>query len=152
MKSNRTDDAHTLNLITEVFKKQKVAVLATSGKDGPYQSLVAFYVMPGFKEILFATEKNTTKFGNIKNSHEVSLFIDNRTEKLNDFKNILIVTAVGDAYEVEGAFDNGPGKEYMEYHPLLGERFLTESSALINIKVKKYIVVSKFSEVEEYFP
>jgi len=152
MKSNRTDDAHTLNLITEVFKKQKVAVLATSGKDGPYQSLVAFYVMPGFKEILFATEKNTTKFGNIKNSHEVSLFIDNRTEKLNDFKNILIVTAVGDAYEVEGAFDNGPGKEYMECHPLLGERFLTESSALINIKVKKYIVVSKFSEVEEYFP
>jgi len=82
----------------------------------------------------------------------VSLLLDNRTEKLDDFKNLVVVTAVGDACEVEGAFEDGPGKEYMNCHPLLGRKFLTESSALVNIKVKKYIVVSSFSDVREFYP
>jgi uncharacterized pyridoxamine 5'-phosphate oxidase family protein len=138
--------------IKNVCLKQKTAVLATMGEDGPYQSLVAFALLPGLKEIVFATDKNTTKYKNLRNTREVSLLIDNRTDKLNDFKNIIVVTAVGEAFEVEGAFEDGPGKEYMECHPLLGEKFLTESSALINIKIKKYIVVSKFSEVREYYP
>jgi uncharacterized pyridoxamine 5'-phosphate oxidase family protein len=152
MKNDIIDDTDVLKSITGVFEKQKVAVLATSGEDGPYQSLVAYTVLPGFKEIVFATDRNTTKFNNIKKVPEVSLLMDNRTEKLNDFKNIIVVTAVGEAGEVEGAFEDGPGKEYMECHPLLGEKFLTESSALIRIKIKKYIVVSKFSEVRDYFP
>lgn len=152
MKTDITDDADVLKSITEVFEKQKVAVLATSGDDGPYQSLVAYAALPGLKEIVFATDRNTTKFRNMQKTHEVSLFIDNRTEKLNDFKNIIVVTAVGEAREVEGVFEDGPGREYMECHPLLGQKFLTESSALISIKVKKYIVVSKFSDVRECFP
>lgn len=151
MKKDICDD-EILKCITEVFEKQKTGVLATSGDDGPYQSLVAFTVLPGLREIVFATDKNTTKFRNIKKSREVSLLIDNRTEKLYDFRNIVVVTAVGDASEVEDIFEEGPGREYMKCHPLLGEKFLTETSALINIKVKKYIVVSAFDDVREFHP
>jgi heme iron utilization protein len=152
MKNNTAVEAEILKCITSVFGKQKVGVLATMGVEGPYQSLVAFTVLPGFREIVFATDRNTTKFRNIKKSHEVSLFIDNRTEMLDDFENIITLTAAGEAFEVEGIFEDGPGKEYLRCHPVLGEKFLTESSALVNIRVKKYVVVSKFSNVREYFP
>ncbi|HNX23207.1 MAG TPA: pyridoxamine 5'-phosphate oxidase family protein [Spirochaetota bacterium] len=152
MKKKIIEGDDVLKCITAVCGEQKIGVLATMGDEGPYQSLVAFAVLPGFREIVFATDRNTTKFRNIKKSHEVSLFIDNRTGKLNDFKNIITVTATGDAYELEEVFETGPGKEYMKCHPLLGEKFLTETAALVNIKVKKFIVVSKFSEVREYFP
>jgi len=145
-------NSEVVNYIHSALKKQKVGVLATSGANGPYQSLVAFTVLPDLKEIVFATDKNTTKYKNIIQSHEVSLLIDNRTEKLNNFKDIVVVTAVGDAREVERVFEEGPGQEYMECHPLLSKKFLTESGALISIKVKKYIIVSSLSEVNEYFP
>lgn len=152
MKNDTINEDEISECIKSVIDKQKIGVLATSGDDGPCQSLVAFTVLPGLGEIVFATDKNTTKFRNIKKSHEVSLLLDNRTEKLDDFQNLVVVTAVGDAFEVEGAFEDGPGKEYMDRHPLLGRKFLTESSALVNIKVKKYIVVSSFIDVREYYP
>ena len=152
MKNDIIDDDEISECIRGVIEKQKIGVLATSGSDGPYQSLVAFTVLPGLGEIVFATDKNTIKFRNIKKSHEVSLLLDNRMEKLDDFKNLVVVTAVGDASEVVDAFEDGPGREYMNCHPLLGKKFLTESSALVNIKVKKYIVVSSYNDVREYYP
>lgn len=138
--------------IADIFKQQKLGVLATISEDGPYQSLVAIAVLPGLKEIVFATDKNTSKFRNIQKTDEVSLLVDNRTGLLNDLKSIIIVTAIGNASEVEGAFEEGPGREYMDCHPLLGQKFLTDSSALVSIKVKKYIVVTCFNEVNEFYP
>ena len=152
MKNGIIDEDEIRECINAVIDKQKIGVLATSGVDGPYQSLVAFTVLPGLGEIVFATDKNTTKFRNIKKSNEVSLLIDNRTEYPNDFKNLVVVTAVGEAFEVEGVFEDGPGREYMICHPMLGSKFLTDSSALISIKVKKYIVVSSLDEVREFYP
>ncbi len=152
MKSDIVDNDKILKCIKGVIEKQKIGVLATSGDEGPYQSLVAFTVLPAFHDIVFATEKNTTKYRNIKKMQKVSLLIDNRTEELDAFKNLIIITVVGEAFEVEGVFEEGPGKEYMNCHPLLGEKFLTKSSALINIKVKKYIVVSSLDEVREFYP
>jgi len=151
MGKNIIENNEILKCIAAVLAKQKLGVLATMGEEGPYQSLVAFTALPGLQEIVFATDKNTTKFRNIKKSNEVSLLIDSRTEEMNDLKNLFVVTAVGEAFEVEGVFEEGPGKEYMNCHPLLGEKFLTDTSALINIKVKKYIFVSSLDEVRELY-
>ena len=83
--------------ITQLFNTQKLAVVATDMHGLPYTSLVAFTADPELEYVIFATFKDTRKFGNITRNKKISLLVDNRKNQNSDFHETVAVTIEGKA-------------------------------------------------------
>lgn len=138
--------------ISRLFKGQKLGVLATLDPQYPYQSVVAFAATDDLKRVLFATRRPTRKYENLKRNAKVSVFIDNRSNRVSDFKDAVGVTALGDARELKG----GDFKKYSGFfkrkHPYLGSFLSSPDCALFAVKVRVYYTVVRFEDVVEIRP
>src|SRR6056297_1073720 len=92
MKENITP---TRGKIKELLEKQNLAVLATQGDNYPYNTLVAYAFSEDLRIIIFATMKHTRKYNNLAKHANVSLLIDSRTNKTEDFKEAIALTVLG---------------------------------------------------------
>lgn len=135
--------------ISGLLMKQKLGVLATLGKDHPYQSIVAFSASRDMKHILFATKRATAKYKNLKNKARVSVFIDDRSNQEADFVDAAAMTALGDARELSGSLRKKHMKLFLHKHPALKTFLVSPDCALFMVKVKVYYVVLNFQEVTE---
>lgn len=80
---------------------------------------------------------------------EVSLLIDNRKNKIEDFRDAMAVTAIGRT-EPLGDFErNIMEKLYLMKHPYLVDFLHSPTSAFFKIRIEKYIVVTHFQHVIE---
>lgn len=136
--------------IKELLISQHFAVLATQADEYPYCSLVGYAHSEDIKEILFSTIRNTRKYGNLKKNAQVSLLIDNQTNKVNDFKEAQALTVLGKAEELADATKQKFLSLYLQKHPYLEDFVTAPNCALIKIKVAKYILVQNFQNVYEY--
>ncbi|MBF0122380.1 MAG: pyridoxamine 5'-phosphate oxidase family protein [Candidatus Omnitrophica bacterium] len=135
--------------IAELLTGQKLGILATLGKDYPYQSIVAFSGSRDMKHILFATKRATSKYRNLKDRAQVSIFIDNRSNQETDFLDATGMTAIGDARELNGAVRKKFMGFFLRKHPSLEEFLTGPDCALFMIKVRVYYVVWHFHKVME---
>lgn len=135
--------------IRDLFKTQKLGILATLGKSFPYQNIVAFAASDDLKNIIFTTKRMTSKYKNLKNSPKVSMFIDNRSNRENDFHDALGLTAVGNANELRGREREKTISKFIKRHPCLEEFVSTPNSSIFIIKVRAYFLVMHFQEVIE---
>jgi len=135
--------------ISGLLTRQKLGILATLGRQYPYQSIVAFAAADDMKNILFATKRSTSKYRNVKRRARTSIFIDNRANSEKDFIDTTGMTALGDARELRGASRRSSGKIFLKKHPYLREFLAAPDCALFNIKVRVYYVVMRFQEVFE---
>lgn len=135
------------NKLTMVFNSQKLAVLATDQKHHPYTSLVAFAASKDLKHIVFATTKETTKFRNISKNCNVSMFIDNRSNKSTDFEKSIGITAQGSVREIRKNKTAKLIKLYLSKHPELLDFIMMKDCAVLCMDVEKYHVVQKFQNV-----
>lgn len=138
----------SVKLLTE----QKFGILATLGKDYPYQSIVAFLGLRNMKHILFATKRATSKYRNLKNKAQVSIFIDNRSNQEADLLEAIGMTALGDSRELNGAERKKFMGLFIQKHPSLEEFLASHDCALFMIKVSVYYVVVNFQEVNKVKP
>ena len=138
------------DLLRELFASQQLAVLATDHGGQPYVSLVAFAVSDDLRELLFATNRDTRKFANLKANNRVSLLIDNRSNQIADFSQAIAVTLLGAGEELAEA-DRSVGEAlYLAKHPHL-EKFVTSPGcALVRVQLKSCYLVSRFQDVVEY--
>jgi heme iron utilization protein len=60
------DDSSLRQTLRSLFTSQKLAVLASTGDDKPYCSLMAFAVSDDLKHIVVATKRHTRKFANMQ--------------------------------------------------------------------------------------
>ena len=140
-----------INALSELFSQQKLAVLATQGKNGPYGNLVAFLASPDLRSLIFATPKATRKFSNMIECPMVAFVIDNRSNSLDDFFQAVVVTAIGRASELKS-----PDRElflelYGRKHPNLRDFASDPGCALMKIDVEKYTCVFRFQNVLELY-
>ncbi len=127
---------------------QPFAVLATNGDGGPYASLVSFALSPDLKQVIFATPKNTRKYRNILNTHDVAILIDNRSNKSKGFVKTQAITILGTARVVRR------GRLWLEYagiflkkHPELEEFINASTTALVVIDIKTCIHAGNFQTI-----
>jgi general stress protein 26 len=145
-----TDDELQLKkLLRELFRSQLLAALATQQLTRPYNNLVAFAATDDLKNIIFATRRATNKYSNLLSNNNVSVLIDNRTNRDSDFRNAVAVTAAGIAEEVRENEMNSLLSLYLVKHHNLEKFVHSPDSALFKIKVKRYYVVRNFQEVME---
>ena len=146
---NPKNETSITKTVQRLFAKQRLACLATSKSKKPHTSLVAFAATEDLKTILFATTKSSKKYAYLKANHRVSMLIDDRTNRIADFKEGTAVTVIGRAEELELDRENRYLKLYVKQHPYLKEFVESEHSSLFRIEVENYRVVTRFQQVDE---
>jgi heme iron utilization protein len=131
---------------------QRLGVLATREARAPYQSLVAFAVSEDLKHIYFATAAGTRKYGNLLRYPQVSMLFDNRSHTAADFQKGIAVSALGRAEEVKTGSKKAVVDLYLKKHPTLGDFIKSPSCRMFRVRVKTYIVVTRFQQVMTFSP
>jgi heme iron utilization protein len=143
-------DIHQLKeTIKGILDSQKLAVLATQDNGKPYGSLVAFAATADLKTILFATTRASRKYANLLSDARVAMVIDTRTNQIADFSDASAVTVLGEVEEVTGHEQQEFLTIYLDKHPYLKEFAESPTTALLRVKVKTYVMVSRFQNVQE---
>ena len=96
------EEAQIREILLELFSSQKLGVLGTHQAGQPYGSLVAFAATPDLKSLVFATTRATRKFANLRSDPRVSMVLDNRSNRVADFRKAVAATALGQAKETKG--------------------------------------------------
>ena len=135
--------------ISEILNSQQLGVLATYGSEYPYTNIVGFAATDDLNYILFATFRDTRKYGNIKADFRVSILMDNRSNSAEDFSSAQALTALGTAKEVCKDEEHDSTNLYLQKYPNLRQFISDPNCALMKIEVDKYILVSRFQEVME---
>ncbi len=137
-------------VLQRLLEAQKYAVLATENGGQPYTSLMAFAATGDLKALILLTERGTHKYANLMANRRVAVFVDNRENVGSDTQQAVAITALGDAEEVAGDACVCLRDAYLVRHPYLVEFATSPSCALLRVRVRSYIVVRHFQEVEEW--
>jgi heme iron utilization protein len=136
--------------IKEMLNSQRLGVLATYGSKYPYATIVGFAATDDLSHILFATLRDTRKYRNMKVDPHVSILIDNRSNRVDDFSNAQALTILGIGTEILEGEEHELISLYINRHPYLREFASDPNCAIMKVKVDKYILVSRFQEVMEW--
>jgi nitroimidazol reductase NimA-like FMN-containing flavoprotein (pyridoxamine 5'-phosphate oxidase superfamily) len=137
------------HLLQDLFRSQKLAVLATHNSGQPYASLVAFAATGDLKKLVFATTRSTRKYANITGDHRVAVLVDSRSNQVADIHAAMAVTATGRAREL---FEGDREKAlhlYLSKHPHLGEFVGSPTCTILGVEVDTYYLVRQFQKVLE---
>ena len=136
------------SLLRKVIFSQYYAVLSSSKDGRSYSNLVAFAASDDLKTVVFATGKGTEKFKRISNNGNVSLLIDNRTNRPADVSKAVAITASGRA----GEAPTDRSKELLlKRHPGLYRFINSPATAVISIEICEY-VLAHFDHTERLSP
>jgi len=146
-----TDKRQLQAEIAELLQSQKLAVLSSqTPENSPYSSLIAFAATDDLQKILLATPRATRKFANIRHNPKVSLLIDSRSNREQDFHDAKAVTVMGSVSEIDpGPSRNNLESIYLQKHPYLDDFLNSPSTAFLLVSVWRYYLVSRFQEVME---
>lgn len=142
-------DLDLMDKIRGLLVSQRLGVLATNQGGQPYTSLVAFAFSDDLRRLFFATTRATRKFANLQAEPRVSLLIDNRSHRSEDFREAIAVTALGCAQEVSDSERQAVLGLYLDRHAGLREFVMAPTCALLQIEVTSYSLVSRFQNVVE---
>ena len=137
-------------ILSEPFTSQKLAVLGTHQGGQPYGSLVAFAATLDLRNLVFGTTRVTRKFANLQSDPRVFMVLDNRSNRVADFRKAVAATALGRAREVRGKEREQLAKMYLAKHPHLKEFVTSPTCALVKIRVDVYYLVWRFQNVLEW--
>jgi nitroimidazol reductase NimA-like FMN-containing flavoprotein (pyridoxamine 5'-phosphate oxidase superfamily) len=141
--------AEPYELLRELFAGQRLGVLATQAPEHPYASLVAVYARDDLRHLYFTTTRATRKFRFLSAAPRVALLVDSRSDDDLDFHGAVAATAVGTARELFGEERAERLVEYLRRHPHLRPFASAPTSALIDLAVDTYYIVSGFQNVTE---
>ena len=143
-------ELETPETIKNLLSSQKLAALSTQRDGQPYTSLMAFAYTDDLKEFVVATGKATRKHQNILQECRVSLLVDNRSNREDDFHSAMALTVLGKAHPVELSERSSYQQLYLARHPYLEDFLTSPTIAFIKIAVYHYLLVSRFQNVMEY--
>jgi uncharacterized pyridoxamine 5'-phosphate oxidase family protein len=126
-------------LLREVVSTQYFAVLNTIGQGLPHSNLVSFAATDDLRSIVFVTGRNTRKYRNIQDNHNISLPIDSRTNKPSDTSQAIVIAAIGIARE---EIDNKSLLRdiFLARYPQLRHFVEAPDSAIMLVTVREYMV------------
>lgn len=129
------------DLLKEVVGTQYFAVLNTLGQGLPHSNLVAFAVTDDLSLLVFVTGRMTQKYRNIQDNRNISLLIDNRTNKPSDTSQAIAITVIGTAREEINNKDLFQAV-LLARHPQLKHFVEAPDSAIMLVTVREYIVAA----------
>jgi len=136
-------------LVKDVLSEQNLGVLATTGKEYPYTTLISFIMIEDGLHIIFSTMRQTRKYKNIVKHPKVSILVSTSKNNIDDFKDAVSITLLGTASITEGEEREKAQKVFLGKFPFLEDFVSDPSSELIRVRIEKAIVVTRFQNVRE---
>jgi len=134
-------------LIGGLLKACRLAVLATEGNGRPHASLIAITPFRGYREMIFATYRNTRKFENLKLNGRVAVLIQGEEEDSSGQNKTIALTAFGHAAELELSEHEEAVHVHREKHPDLTHFLESSDFVLFRIRVEAYQIVNGIDDV-----
>lgn len=134
--------------IETLLKTSGFAVLATEDNCQPHTSLIAITQFGNFRQIIFATYRNTLKYRNLSHNNKVAVLIEGEYFNLKGQKEIVVLTIIGHTEEISKAGNEAPYQAHLKRHPELESFMLSSDCVLIRVIAKSYQVVYGIDEIE----
>ena len=149
---NKPDSA-VRDQITILMTKQPYAVLCTQGQEQPYGSVIAFAASKELNAVVFATPVATRKYRLLSECNRVAIVVDNRTDTPHDLSRIHALTATGRAVILQqNSAAAAWQKILIDKHPHMHDFICEPNTALVLIKIARYLHVSRLQEVYHWIP
>lgn len=133
--------------IGELLKDCRLAVMATEGNGQPHASLIAVTPFRGFREMIFATYRNTLKFENLSLNGRVAVLIQDVRKDSPGRNTISVLTAYGHAAEIGTPELEEAVNVHRERHPDLAALLQSPDFAIFRVKVERYQIVRGIDDV-----
>jgi len=127
--------------IEAVLKTSDFAVLATEGNGQPHTSLIAITQFGDFRQIIFATYRNTLKYRNLSQNNKVAVLIEGEYLNLKGLKENVVLTIIGRTEEISKAGSEAPYQAHLKRHPEMESFMLSPDCVLIRVLAQSYQVV-----------
>jgi heme iron utilization protein len=133
--------------IQEALQNNSLAVLATEGNGQPHACFIAITPMDDFAHLIFATYRSTRKYNNLKYNGKVAILFENRSTKSLSQPDITVLTAFGNAEEIDIAISETTRQTHLLRHPELETFLLSTECAIFKVKVNAYQVVRGIDDI-----
>ena len=143
MKNLRTSREY----IADVLKLNKFAVLATESEGQPHSSLIAITPFGSFRQLIFATYRNTLKYRNLSHNSKVAILIENGDVNMKELQETIVLTIIGHTEEISTAENEAAYQAHLKRHPEMESFMLSADCALIKIIAQSYQFVSGIDDI-----
>jgi nitroimidazol reductase NimA-like FMN-containing flavoprotein (pyridoxamine 5'-phosphate oxidase superfamily) len=133
--------------IEGVLKTSGFAVLATEGNGQPHTSLIAITPFGNFRQLIFATNRNTRKYRNLSHNNKVAVLIESGVVNVKDLEKSVVLTIIGHAEEIRIAEKEAAYQAHLNRHPEMKSFMLSSDCALIRVMAQSYQVVYGIDEI-----
>ena len=133
--------------IESIIKTSRFAVLATESDGQPHTSLIAITPADGFRQLIFATYRNTRKYRNLLHNSKVALLIEGEYVNINGLKEKVVLSIIGHTEDISIAENKAAFKAHLMRHPQMESFMLSSDCALIKVIAKSYQFVSGIDEI-----
>jgi uncharacterized pyridoxamine 5'-phosphate oxidase family protein len=133
--------------IEAVLKTSGFAVLATEGNGQPHTSLIAITPFENFRQIIFATYRNTLKYRNLSHNNKVAVLIESGVININGFKQSVVLTIIGHTEEINIAGNKATYQAHLKQHPEMESFMLSSDCVLIRVIAQSYQVVYGIDDI-----
>lgn len=134
--------------ITRILKSSKFAVLATEGDGQPHASLIAITPFGNFRQLIFATYRNTRKYRNLVHNSKVAVLIEGGYAKSKDLKKSIVLTIIGHSEEISIEESEAAFNRHLKRHPEMESFMLSPDCALIMVIARSFQVVNGINDIQ----
>ncbi|TFF92789.1 pyridoxamine 5'-phosphate oxidase family protein [Candidatus Thorarchaeota archaeon] len=145
-------EAELRDRLMKLVENQLVGVLSTTSEGEPYSCLVSFWFTENLENLVFATKRARLKYRKMMQNPNVSLIIDDRKNRPDDFQRVISATVMGTARDTEGELRKRYMEALLERHPYLSEFVRAPDTAIIEVSVKRIYIVADFEDVTTVTP
>jgi general stress protein 26 len=134
--------------IEGIIKTRRFAVLATEGEGQPHTSLIAITQFGGFRQLIFATYRNTRKYRNLVHNSKVAVLIEGEYVNMKGLKESIILTIIGHTEEISMAENEAAYQAHLKKHPEMESFMLSSDCALIMVIAQSYQIVYGIDDIK----
>ncbi len=127
--------------VETILNATRFAVLATERAGQPHTSLIAFTAIDGWRQLIFATYRNTGKYTNLTHNRRVSILVDGRGLSHAGEPERFVVTAVGQACDLDADSHHTVRQAHLHRHPDLAAFLQSPDCVLLGVVVEAYQLV-----------
>jgi uncharacterized pyridoxamine 5'-phosphate oxidase family protein len=133
--------------IADILKLNKLAVLATESRGQPHLSLIAITPLGNFRQLIFATYRNTLKYRNLANNSKVAVLIENRDANINDHQKSIVLTIIGHTEEISIEENEAAYQSHLKRHPEMESFMQSSDCVLIRIIAQSFQIVHGIDDI-----
>ena len=133
--------------IEGALQTSRFAVLATEGNGQPHTSLIAITPFGSFRQLIFATYRNTLKYRNLVHNSKVAVLIESGDVNMKGLKESVVLTIIGYTEEISKEENEAAYKAHLKRHPEMESFMLSSDCALILVIGQSYQVVYGIDDI-----